>query len=681
MTIGNITTYNDTSVTPGITYYYKVSAVNGLGEGPMSNEASATPPNVPFAPQNLTAESGVGYVDLAWGPPISDGGSPITNYKIYRGLSSGSETLYEIIGVVTIYNDTSVTLGTTYYYRVRAVNIIGDGPLSNEAFATPPTVPSAPLNLTASSGDNYVNLTWDEPVFDGGSPIIGYYIYRDGFVWRYDVVSPNQLWYNDTNVSNGVTYTYNVSALNDVGEGPFSTGVNSTPMTVPSAVQNLTAHTGNSYINLTWEVPASNGGSPIIRYYIYRNGTIGSYALVPAGQLWYNDTNVFNGINYTYNVSAVNSVGEGPNSTVSATPTPPIIMSPTNFSVTAEDGQINVSWEPPESGIGVLITKYNIYRNGTTGVYATVPGDQQWYVDGNITPGVTYTYQVTANDESREGTRSVEADVKAGESPSTPANLEIIVGDSFVYITWDTPLSDGGYTITNYSIYRGEIQGAEILLIRIGNESFFNDTNVTNGITYYYRVVAANSLGDSEISETANATPATVIVPANQPPEVSITSPLNGAVIKGMFEIFGTASDTDGIVQRVEIKIGDETWIQASGTTSWSHDWDTTAVSNGQYAIIVRAFDGFNYSSEINISVEVDNQESERSPLEDLWPWIMIIVIMSIFTSGFVIWTLKKKPATDMLDDEIFVIIQEKFQEGKISQETFEDFKKRYKKS
>jgi hypothetical protein len=364
---------------------------------------------------------------------------------------------------------------------------------------------------------------------------------------------------------------------------------------------------------------------------------------------------------------------------VSATPLTPILLSPMNFTVTAEDGQINVSWEPPEIGTGVLITKYNIYRNGTNDIYATVPGDQLWYVDGNITPGVTYTYQVTANDETQEGTRSVETDVKAGEAPSSPTNLEIIVGDSFVYIKWDTPLSDGGYKITNYSIYRGEIKGAEILLIRIGNESFFNDTNVTNDVTYFYRLVAENSLGESDTTRSTDATPKPVAVVVNQPPTVTITSPLKGSTINGIFDIYGTAYDADGNVQRVELKIGDNNWMQASGTTSWEYDWDTKAVSNGQYTIVVRAFDGINYSSEMVIGVEVSNPEAEESPTEELWPWIMVIII-SIIVFGTVIWTLKKKSQQDMPDDKILEIINEKYKEGEISEKMFQDFKKRYGK-
>ena len=138
-TLGNVTSYDDTTVTNGTTYYYKVSAVNGVGEGAQSNEASATPQagaSVPSAPQNLTATAAKGKgIQLSWSAPASNGGSPITGYNIYRGTVAGGETLLTSVGNVTSFKDASTTRGQTYYYIVKAVNAVGEGPASNEAHA------------------------------------------------------------------------------------------------------------------------------------------------------------------------------------------------------------------------------------------------------------------------------------------------------------------------------------------------------------------------------------------------------------------------------------------------------------------------------------------------------------------------------------------------------------------
>ena len=86
----------------------------------------------PGPPRNLTATWGNARVTLTWQAPASYGDSPITGYKLYRGIVSGSLTF--LINVTNIsYTDTSVTNGQTYFYKVSAVNAAGEGSLSAEA--------------------------------------------------------------------------------------------------------------------------------------------------------------------------------------------------------------------------------------------------------------------------------------------------------------------------------------------------------------------------------------------------------------------------------------------------------------------------------------------------------------------------------------------------------------------
>ena len=100
---------------------------------------AASPPG---APTGLNAIAGDAQVALTWTRPAFDGGSPITGYKVYRGTSPGSESLLPTIADhrSTTYTDTTAANGTTYYYKVTAVNALGEGPLSNEASATPAAV-------------------------------------------------------------------------------------------------------------------------------------------------------------------------------------------------------------------------------------------------------------------------------------------------------------------------------------------------------------------------------------------------------------------------------------------------------------------------------------------------------------------------------------------------------------
>src|SRR5204862_5230563 len=151
---------------------------------PMSERAPIAPlvlATLPSAPQNRQAVGGNGQVTLTWDPPSDDGGAPILLYTIYRGNSSGGESFLITVPLVTTYIDLTVSNGVTYYYQVSATNAVGEGPLSNEASATPnppATVPGAPEGLGATAGDAIIALVWSPPSSAGGSPNTNYKIYR-----------------------------------------------------------------------------------------------------------------------------------------------------------------------------------------------------------------------------------------------------------------------------------------------------------------------------------------------------------------------------------------------------------------------------------------------------------------------------------------------------------------------
>ncbi|HET9249275.1 MAG TPA: fibronectin type III domain-containing protein [Actinomycetota bacterium] len=88
---------------------------------------------VPEAPVIYIAEAPVpGLVYLEWTVP-ADGGSAITEYRVYRGLESGKETFLLSKGPMAFSaDDTHATAGTTYFYVVTAVNANGESPWSNE---------------------------------------------------------------------------------------------------------------------------------------------------------------------------------------------------------------------------------------------------------------------------------------------------------------------------------------------------------------------------------------------------------------------------------------------------------------------------------------------------------------------------------------------------------------------
>jgi hypothetical protein len=163
-----------TGLTNGATYYFWLTV--GRATTAVSNTTSATPVTVPGAPTGLTATRGNGQVTLSWAAPASTGGLPVS-YIIYKGTSSGGETGTPVNGSAvtgTGYTAAGLTNGTTYYFKVVAINAAGPGPPSGEASATPVTVAGAPAGLTATPGNGQVTLSWAAPASTGSSPVTGY---------------------------------------------------------------------------------------------------------------------------------------------------------------------------------------------------------------------------------------------------------------------------------------------------------------------------------------------------------------------------------------------------------------------------------------------------------------------------------------------------------------------------
>jgi hypothetical protein len=93
------------------------------------------PPAAPSA-TTLTGSSGNAQNILNWTAAAANGAT-VTNYKVYRGTTTGAETLLTTVGNVLTYTDTGLTNGTAYFYKVSAVNSVGEGALSNEISETP----------------------------------------------------------------------------------------------------------------------------------------------------------------------------------------------------------------------------------------------------------------------------------------------------------------------------------------------------------------------------------------------------------------------------------------------------------------------------------------------------------------------------------------------------------------
>jgi titin len=151
--LGPVLWFNDTLVENGRKYCYSVAAVNFIGTGPATGEMEAVPWALPSAPGHVAASIwGTRKVVCGWDPPFSNGGFPVSAYKVYRAVGKGSGTglTFDYLGTTStsMYNDTSVSPGKTYSYRVSALTEKGEGPASEPVGLT---VPAGKINTDSVS--------------------------------------------------------------------------------------------------------------------------------------------------------------------------------------------------------------------------------------------------------------------------------------------------------------------------------------------------------------------------------------------------------------------------------------------------------------------------------------------------------------------------------------------------
>ena len=213
-------TYTDTGLTNGTTYYYMVRAWDGTQESANSNEASATPLDniVPSAPTTLSAidtplDNG-GGINLNWTPSSS---ADVNEQRIYRSTTLGGP--YALIATIinnttSIYTNTGLTNGTTYYYIIRAYDGTYESADSNESSAIPVdnTAPVAPATLTASdvAGDNggATVLSWTPST---SADVVQQRIYSSlttggPYNLLTTIANNTTATYTDTGLTNGTTY-------------------------------------------------------------------------------------------------------------------------------------------------------------------------------------------------------------------------------------------------------------------------------------------------------------------------------------------------------------------------------------------------------------------------------------------------------------------------------------------
>ena len=553
------TSYTDTGLTNGTTYYYVVRAYNGFNSA-NSSEISKKPIQA-FSISSLTPASS-SSLTLNWAATTG-----ADTYDVSYGTTSGSYTT-SVTNVTSPYTISGLAANTTYYVVLKGNNAVGGGTIYQTTQASALTKTAAPTGLVATSTPGQIVLDWSSVT--GAST---YAVYRGTTSGSYAAIATGltDSNYTDGTIINGTTYYYVVRANNGT-ESANSTEVPA--RSISSFSITSTTATSPSTISVTW--PAISGATT---YDIKYGTSTGSYTTTITNKTSpATVTGLNSGSTYYITVVAKNAIGTGATQNsvevVQTTPMGP----PNGLTATVTNGQIALSWTAVPS-----VSSYKVYRGTVSGTYSLLASNivPTSYTDTTVTAGTTYYYvvksyngidsanslevlgkpianftltsvtaptatsvQVTFPTTSggdlydvlygtTTGTYTTTASavtsphtitglsgntdyfvtvrarntVGSGAARSTaelsvktpvaaPTSVVASAGTSLINLSWGAVSG-----ATSYKVYRGTTTGVHTLIASGITATTFSDTSVANGITYYYTIVSYNGSDSGKSAE------------------------------------------------------------------------------------------------------------------------------------------------------------------------------------
>ena len=512
----------------GFEYDVTVTAINVRGSGSDTNIAF-TPSYLCNAPELEVTGHGDKEINLAWNAPNAQG-SAIVSYNLYRSIDNATYDL--IVNQVGLtYNDEDPALenGTTYFYKVSAVNANGEGSLSDSASEYPSKAPNSPsalsvVNSNSASAGNQLTSSFtcniNNVATNGGSVVTGFKLYKDSVLLV--SLASNVLNYVDSAVLNAIVYAYQISAVNRDGEGALSNAVSNNSSGLPDAPTGLSVTRGDSQLTIQFDDledcpsnSANDEGNSIIGYRVYRDGQlltiIGNIRLGERQNSYsYVNSGLINGQQHSYQVSATNDNGEGAKCTaINGTPST-VPDAPSGLTAVHGDGSVQLSFNalnvasngnnshPCDEGSAV--TTYHICKSLDNVTFTMVQSANSNTINvNNLVNGTLYYFKVSASNANGEGAKSASVSCRPSRSPNTVRNVNIQSFDSELVVSWDAPLNDesgapsGGLAFT-YNLVLLDSNENEV-----SNQSGLTDLQVTiNGLndheTYQLQLYANNGV-------------------------------------------------------------------------------------------------------------------------------------------------------------------------------------------
>ena len=230
-------TVNIKGLAIGTPYTFTVTATNAVytSDSSVASSPAITPITTPGAPVIGTATTlSDSAISVAFTPPSDGGGSPITSYTV-----TSSPGGYTATGPASPLVVSGLNGGTGYTFTVTATNAAGtsDASGSSNQATTDTRISDAPIIGTATAGYEQATITFSAPAHDGGAAITTYVATSSPGGIRGTVSGPGSGEITVTGLTNGVDYTFTVTAINENGTSAPSSASN--PVTPNVAVGDL----------------------------------------------------------------------------------------------------------------------------------------------------------------------------------------------------------------------------------------------------------------------------------------------------------------------------------------------------------------------------------------------------------------------------------------------------------
>ncbi|XP_040975579.1 immunoglobulin-like and fibronectin type III domain-containing protein 1 isoform X8 [Aquila chrysaetos chrysaetos] len=485
-------------------------------------------PQPPAGPIKIV-ESSANNITIQWKPPKDDGGKPVQRYIVERQQVGKNDwvTLGETPRSCTTFTANKVEQDRSYYFRVRAVNAEGtsDALESDEVKAAGKASPGAPdpPEIVSASRDT-ITICWKAPRKTGSSRIVGYIVQKrkkGTMTW----LPVNNVPIADkklkmTNLKKGLQYEFRVAAVNAAGIGdasePSQPVFARDSMKSPGRVQDLKVSSSDSTsVTLTWKRPEAKDGSDVKGYEVeMRSSKSLNWTKcnnLPIEMTTYTVKGLQAKEIYFLRVRALNDSGPGEaaelEACIEAAPpvvSPRLLIDDTvkSFLVIKAGNTIRVNI-PFEASPDPVVTwlKDGLPLSNRAKINTKDGTTQLLIAAAEFADSGTYTVELQ-NGLGRRETFSFEVQITDIPQSPGPIQLEENVPNT-VTVTWEPSPSEKWESNLYYTVLKRESQkGLWHVVGDLIYTNKFTFTKLIPGRDYYFRVVAKNSLGASDPSET-----------------------------------------------------------------------------------------------------------------------------------------------------------------------------------